>query len=136
MFERNQKILIQFLLLAAGLMFQCGALRDGIILLGVWGVHAPRVRCSAPRGTPRVRVKCMRWIVRAPPADPRGRGPEHAGRVCSPCSEFLRQMRDERGLDERRLDQFSIQNAPNRFCTSFWTADKFKNAPGVMTLTP
>ena len=35
MFEGNQKILIKFLLLATGLMFQRGALCDGIVLLGV-----------------------------------------------------------------------------------------------------
>jgi len=36
-FERDEKIFVQFLLLAAGLMFERGALRDGIVLLGVAG---------------------------------------------------------------------------------------------------
>ena len=37
MFQRDEKILVQLLLLAAGLMLQRGALRDGIVLLGVAG---------------------------------------------------------------------------------------------------
>ena len=37
MFERDEEIFVQLLLLAAGLMFQRGALRDGIVLLGVAG---------------------------------------------------------------------------------------------------
>jgi hypothetical protein len=36
-FERDEKILVQLLLFAAGLMFERGALRDGIVLLGVAG---------------------------------------------------------------------------------------------------
>lgn len=46
LFERDEKILVQFLLLAAGLMFQPFALLNRVVLL--WGAHAPRVRCSAP----------------------------------------------------------------------------------------
>ena len=37
MFEGNQEIFVQLLLLAAGLLFERGALRDGIVLLGVAG---------------------------------------------------------------------------------------------------
>jgi hypothetical protein len=36
-FERDEKILVQLLLLAAGLMFEAFALLDGIVLLGVGG---------------------------------------------------------------------------------------------------
>jgi hypothetical protein len=36
-FERHEKILVQLLLFAAGLMFQRGVLGDGIVLLGVAG---------------------------------------------------------------------------------------------------
>ena len=37
MFEGNEEIFVQLLLFTAGLMFQRGALRDGIVLLGVAG---------------------------------------------------------------------------------------------------
>jgi len=36
-FECDEKILVQFLLLAAGLMFEAFALLDGVVLLGVGG---------------------------------------------------------------------------------------------------
>ena len=36
-FEGDEEILVQLLLFAAGLMFQRGALHDGIVLLGVAG---------------------------------------------------------------------------------------------------
>ena len=37
MFEGDEEIFVQLLLLPAGLVFQRGALRDGIVLLGVAG---------------------------------------------------------------------------------------------------
>src|SRR5690349_10446724 len=37
MFERDEEILVQFLLLAAGLVFQCGPLLNRVVLLGVAG---------------------------------------------------------------------------------------------------
>ena len=37
MFERDEKIFVQLLLFAAGLMFEAFALLDGIVLLGVGG---------------------------------------------------------------------------------------------------
>jgi hypothetical protein len=51
-FERDEKILVQLLLLAAGLMFQRGALRDGIVLLGVGSARASRAVFRASRNTP------------------------------------------------------------------------------------
>ncbi len=84
MFERNQKIFVQFLLLAAGLMFQCGALLDRVVLLGVAGRNFLTVD-AALEDFNRGRV---------------------VGRQFGERHELLRQMRDERGLNQRRLDQF------------------------------
>ena len=50
MFERDQKILVQLLLFAAGLMFQRGALRDGIVLLGVAGRNFLAVDAALENG--------------------------------------------------------------------------------------
>ena len=83
-FERDEEIFVQLLLLAAGLMFQRGALRDGIVLLGVAGRNLLAVDAALE--------------------DFDGR--RVVGRKLGERHEFLRQMRDERGLDERRLDQF------------------------------
>ena len=84
MFEGNQKVFIKFLLLAAGLMFQRGALRDGIVLLGVAGRNFLAVDAALE--------------------DLDGR--RVVGGKFGERHEFLGQMRDEHGLDERRLDQF------------------------------
>ena len=83
-FERDEEILVQLLLLAAGLMLQRGALCDGIVLLGVAGgnflaVDAALENLDGRRGV---------------------------GRKLGERHEFLGQMRDERGLDQSRLDQF------------------------------
>ena len=83
-FERDEKILIQFLLFAAGLMFQRGALGDGIVLLGV--------------------TRRNFLAVDAALEDLDGR--RVVGRKLGGRHEFLGQMRDERGLNERRLDHF------------------------------
>ena len=85
MFERDEKILVQFLLLAASLMFQRGALRDGIVLLGVAGRNLLAVDAALENfdGRRVVRRKLGEW------------------------HEFFRQMCDERRIDQRRLDEFS-----------------------------
>jgi hypothetical protein len=81
-FERDEKIWL--LLFAAGLVFQRGALRDGIVLLGVAGRNFLAVDAALEN------LDGRRVI----------------GRKLGERHEFLRQMRDERGLDERWLDQF------------------------------
>ena len=93
MFERDEKILVQLLLFAAGLMFQRGALRDGIVLLGVAGRNFLTIDAALE--------------------DLDGR--RVVGRKLGERHEFLGQMRDERRLDERRLDQFFKHPAAKMF---------------------
>jgi hypothetical protein len=45
-FERDEEILVQLLLLAAGLVFQGGALLNRIVLLGVAGGNLPTVNAA------------------------------------------------------------------------------------------
>jgi len=84
MFERDEKILVQLLLLAAGLMFEAFALLDGIVLFGVGGRDFLAVDAALE--------------------DFDGR--QVVGRKFGERHEFLGQVRDERGLNQRRLDQF------------------------------
>ena len=74
MFEGNQKILVQLLLLAAGLMFERGALRDGIVLLGIAGRNFLAVDAALEHLD----------------------GRRVVGRKLGERHEFLGQMRDER----------------------------------------
>ena len=87
-FERDEKILVQLLLLAAGPAtagFQRGALRDGIVLLGVAGRNLLAVDAALENLD----------------------GGRVIGRELGERHEFLRQMRDEGRIDQRRLDEFS-----------------------------
>ena len=84
MFEGDEGIFVQLLLLATGLMFQRGALLDGIVLFGVTGGNFLAVDAA-------LEDLDGRRVVR------RKLGERH---------ELLRQMRDERGLDERWFDEF------------------------------
>ena len=84
MLQRHQKILVQLLLLAAGLMLQPLALLNRIVLLGVSGRNFLAVDATLENLD----------------------GRRFFGRQFGQRHQFLRQVRDERGLDERRLDQF------------------------------
>ena len=84
-FERDEEIFVQLLLLTAGLMFQRGALLNGIVLLGVAGRNLLAVDAALE--------------------DFDGR--RVVGRKLGERHEFLRQMRDEGRIDQRRLDEFS-----------------------------
>ncbi len=84
MFQRDQKILVQLLLLAAGLMLQAFALFNWVVLLGVGGRNLLSVDAALEDFD-------GRRVIR------RKFGERH---------EFLRRMRDERRLNQRRLGQF------------------------------
>src|SRR5688572_12637118 len=77
-FKRDEEIFVQLLLFAAGLMLQRGALRDGIVLLGVAGRNLLPVDATLEDFD-------GRWVV---------------GRKLGQRHEFLRQMRDECGLNK------------------------------------
>ncbi len=88
-FERDEEIFVQLLLFASGLLFQRGALRDGIVLLGVAGRNFLTVDAALE--------------------DFDGR--RVVGRKLGKRHEFLRQMRDEGRVDQRRLDEFFKESA-------------------------
>ena len=79
-FEGEVEIFVELLLFAAGLVLQRVALRDGIILLGVAGRNLLTVDAALENFD-------GRWVV---------------GRKLEERHEFLRQMRDEGRLNERR----------------------------------
>ena len=85
MLKGNQKVLVEFLLFATGLMFERCPLGNRIVLLGVAGGNFLAVDAALE--------------------DFDGR--RVVGRKLGERHEFLRQMRDEGRIDQRRLDEFS-----------------------------
>src|SRR5438445_1075676 len=88
-FERNQKVFVELLLFAAGLVFEAFALFDRIVLLGIGrrdflAVYAALENFHGRR------------VVR---------------RNFGQRDELLRQMRNESGLTQRRLDQLFKDSA-------------------------
>jgi hypothetical protein len=83
-FEGDEEIFVQLLLLAAGLMFQRVRCMDGIVLLGVAGGNFLAVDAALE--------------------DFDGR--RVVGRKLGERHEFLGQVRDEGRVDQRRLDEF------------------------------
>ena len=89
MFQRDQEIFVELLLFAAGLVFEAFALFDGIVLLGIG----------------------RRDFLAVNAALENFHGRRVVGRNFGQRDEFLRQVRNESGLNQRRLDQLFKDSA-------------------------